>query len=104
VLVDCPKIKDMWMFILNLCHCIDPSVVGLSEKNFLFLGCFSQRLTNDLFGYHMCVGKFSAWKERVSLQFKKNEKINCLTYFKNYVLRRLEMEQCILHICVIVVY
>jgi hypothetical protein len=38
VLVDCPKIKDMWMFILNLCHCIDPSVVGLSEKNLLIFG------------------------------------------------------------------
>ena len=43
----------------------------------------------------MCVGKFSAWKERVSLQLKKDEKINCVTYFKNYVRRRLEMEQCI---------
>jgi hypothetical protein len=47
VLVDCPKIKDMWMFILNLCHRIDPSVIGLSEKN-LFLGCFSQQVTKDL--------------------------------------------------------
>jgi hypothetical protein len=83
----------MWMFILNLCHRIDPSVIGLSEKN-LFLGCFSQRVTKDLLRYIMCVGKFSAWKERVSVQFKKDQKINCVTYFKNYVRRRLQMEQC----------
>ena len=84
------------MFILNLCHRIDPSVIGLSEKN-LLLGCFSQRGTKDLLRYLMCVGKFSAWKERVSLQFKKDQKIHCVTYFKNYVRRRL-MEQCFLSV------
>ena len=32
----------------------------------------------------------------VSYQFKKDEKINCLFYFKNYVRNRLRMEQCML--------
>ncbi|CAB4002584.1 Hypothetical predicted protein [Paramuricea clavata] len=96
LLVDCPKIKDMSLFILNLCDRIDPSVIGLSEKN-LFLGCFSQRATKDLLPYIMCVGKFSAWKERVSVQFKKDQKINCATYF-NYVRRRLRMEQCFISV------
>jgi uncharacterized protein YbgA (DUF1722 family) len=32
----------------------------------------------------------------VSHQFKKDEKINSLMYFKNYVRSRLETEQCIM--------
>jgi hypothetical protein len=40
------------------------------------------------------------WKDRVSHQFKKDEKINSLMYFKNYVRNRLETEQCIKRKCV----
>lgn len=97
VLVHCPKIKELWMFILSLCNRIDPLVLGFSEKN-LLLGCLPRRNTRDLLRYLISVGKFSAWKERVSYQYKKDEKINCLVYFKNYVRLRLEMEQCSLGI------
>ena len=94
-LVYCPMIADMWNFILQLCHRIDATVVGLSERQ-LFFGGFLKKGTRDLLRYLISVGKFSAWKERVSYQFKKDEKINCLFYFKNYVRNRLRMEQCFL--------
>jgi hypothetical protein len=79
------------MFILKLCNRIDASVLGLSERNML-LGYFPR--TRDLLRYLISVGKFSAWKERVSHQVRKDEKINSLVYFKNYVRKRLETEQC----------
>jgi hypothetical protein len=83
------------MFILKLCNRIDASVLGLSERNML-LGCIPRTRTRDLLRYLICVGKFYAWKERVSHQFKKDEKINSLMYLKNYVRNRLETEQCIM--------
>ena len=58
----------------------------------LFFGGFLKKGTRDLLRYLIRLGKFSAWKERVSYQFKKDEKINCLFYFKNYVRNRLRME------------
>ena len=94
-LIHCPMVKEMWMFILKLCNRIDASVLGLSERNML-LGCFPRTRTRDLLRYLISVGKFSAWKERVSHQFRKDEKINSLVYFKNYVRNRLETEQCIM--------
>ena len=42
MLIHCPMIKEMWIFILNLCNRIDASVLGLSERN-MFLGCFPGR-------------------------------------------------------------
>ena len=83
-LIHCPMVKELWMFILKLCNRIDASVLGLSERNML-LGCFPLTRTRNLLRYLISVGKFSAWKERVSHQFRKDEKINSLVYFKNYV-------------------
>ena len=88
-------VKEMWMFILKLCNRIDASVLGLSERNML-LGCFPRTGTRDLLRYLISVVKFSAWKERVSHQFKMDEKINSLMYFENYMRNRLETEQCIM--------
>ena len=94
-LIHCSMVKEMWMFILKLCNRIDASVLGLSERNML-LGCFPRTRTRDLLRYLISGGKFSAWKERVSHQYRKDEKINSLVYFKNYVRNRLETEQCIM--------
>jgi hypothetical protein len=96
-LVHCPRIAKLWSFILTLCNRIDPTVVGFGEKSIL-LGCFPQRRTKDLLRYLVSVGKFAAWKQRVSYQFKKDEKIDCELYFTNYVRTRLKMEQYILSI------
>jgi hypothetical protein len=73
-LIHCPMVKEMWVFILKLCNRIDASVHGLSERNML-LGCFPRSRTRDIMRYLISVGKFSAWKERVSHQFRKDEKI-----------------------------
>ena len=67
-LVYCPKVKDMWMFILRMCNKIDQMIVGLSEKN-IFLGSFPQNSTSDIIRYLISVDKFAAWKERVSSVF-----------------------------------
>ena len=97
VLVHCPKIHCLWMYILRLCGRIDPSVHGFSEKNIL-LGCFPHGAARDLLRYLISVGKFSAWKERVSYQYKKDQKISSVDFFKNYVRVRLEAEQTLLTI------
>ncbi len=88
-------IADMWNFILKLCNHIDATIVGLPERQLFFSG-FLRKGTRDLLRYLISVGKFSAWKERVSYQFKRNKKIKCLFYFKNYVRNHLKMKQCIL--------
>ena len=91
-MIDCPKIKDMWIHILDIYNRIDPSMIGLTQNNIL-LGIFEPSIKRDLLRYLISVGKFSAWKERVSYQFKKDEKLNCLLYFKNYIRMRLRIEQ-----------
>ena len=96
-LVHCPKQHDLWMLILSLCNKIDATITGFTEEAIL-LGNLPVRPHVKLCRYLIAVGKFAAWKERVSYQYSKDTKINSETYFRSYVRNRLKIEQSYLDI------
>ena len=91
-LVHCPKQHGLWMLILSLCNKIDDTIIGFTEEVVL-LGNLPARPHAKLCRYLISVGKFAAWKERVSYQYSKDTKIDSEIYFRSYVRNRLKIEQ-----------
>ena len=87
------------MLILSLCNKIDDTIIGFTEEVVL-LGNLPARPHAKLCRYLISVGKFAAWKERVSYQYSKDTKIDSEIYFRSYVRNRLKIEQSYLDITV----
>ena len=92
VLVHCPKIKELWMCILSLCKRIDPLIGYWIFGEDSAVGLFPAWLHKRLTAYLISVGNSPLGRRGSHTSTKKNEKINCLVYLKNYVQLRLEME------------
>ena len=90
-LIYCPFVAELWDRVLKICNKISPEITTLSEKSIL-RGDVGSGAKGVLARYVISVGKFAAWKERNSYQFKADSKVVCLNYFKSYVSNRLKLE------------